>query len=648
MRVLSPDGRCRSFAASANGTGFSDGAGQLVLERLSDARRLGHRVLAVVRGSAVNQDGASNGMSAPNGPSQERVISQALADAGLSPAEVDAVEAHGTGTPLGDPIEAQALLATYGQGRTDGPLWLGSIKSNIGHSSAAAGVAGVIKMVKALEHELLPPTLHVDEPSPHVDWSAGEVRLLVEPEPWPVSERPRRAGISSFGVSGTNAHVVIEEPPREEVGSSSARRPDAGGSRAGGSADAGGHSPAARGIPVSAGGVTVADDSGADNGAAEVVQAGETVAADGAWSCGVMPLVVSGRGGERAVWSGWAAAGVFAGAPELGASGDGVGLVDVAFSLAGRAVLEDRGVVLAGDRGGLVEGLGVLAGGGVGEGVVRGVARGGRPVFVFPGQGAQWEGMAVELLGSSAVFRDGLRACGRALEELVDWRVEDVLCGVGGAPGLERVDVVQPVSFAVMVALAELWRSFGVEPGVVVGHSQGEIAAACVAGGLSLEDAARVVVLRSRLLGEVLAGRGGMVSVALSVGRVQELLESWGGRVGVAAVNGPSAVVVSGETQALDELLVACEEDGVWARRVAVDYASHSAAVEELRERLVEALGGIGAGVVWCAVLLDCDGWSSLTPRSWMGGTGIGVCVSGCGSRRRCERSRWMRVRSSR
>ena len=597
VRVLSPDGRCRSFAASADGTGFSDGAGQLVLERLSDARRLGHRVLAVVRGSAVNQDGASNGMSAPNGPSQERVISQALADAGLSPAEVDAVEAHGTGTPLGDPIEAQALLATYGQGRTDGPLWLGSIKSNIGHSSAAAGVAGVIKMVKALEHELLPPTLHVDEPSPHVDWSAGDVRLLVEPEPWPVSERPRRAGISSFGVSGTNAHVVIEEPPREQVGSSSARRPAgaAGGSAdaGGGSADAGGHSPAARGIPVSPSGVTVADDSGADNGAAEVLQAGETVAADGAWSCGVMPLVVSGRGGEGLRGQAGRLREFLRERPEFGSSGDGAGLVDVAFSLAGRAVLEDRGVVLAGDRGGLVEGLGVLASGGVGEGVVRGVARGGRPVFVFPGQGAQWEGMAVELLRSSAVFRDGLRACGRALEELVDWRVEDVLCGVGGAPGLERVDVVQPVSFAVMVALAELWRSFGVEPGVVVGHSQGEIAAACVAGGLSLEDAARVVVLRSRLLGEVLAGRGGMVSVALSVGRVQELLERWGGRVGVAAVNGPSAVVVSGETQALDELLVACEGDGVWARRVAVDYASHSAAVEELREGLVEALGGI-------------------------------------------------------
>jgi acyl transferase domain-containing protein/acyl carrier protein len=556
QRALSPDGRCRSFGAGANGTGFSDGAGHLVLERLSDARRLGHRVLAVVRGSAVNQDGASNGLTAPNGPSQERVIREALADAGLSAAEVDAVEAHGTGTVLGDPIEAQALLGTYGQGRTDGPLRLGSIKSNIGHTSAGAGVAGVIKMVKALEHELLPATLHVDEPSPHVEWSAGEVRLLVEAEPWPAGERPRRAGISSFGASGTNAHVVIEEPPALQE-----------------------DPPAARPVTVGSGGEDERDAPTAGEAAAPP-------AAAGAWSSGAVPLLVSGRGA--------AALGAQAGRLREHLTGQpDAGLLDVAFSLAGRAALADRGVVMGHDRASLLAGLDALAHGGVAEGVVRGVARSGRPVFVFPGQGAQWEGMAVELLDSSEVFAAALRACGEALEELVEWRVEDVLRGVEGAPTLERVDVVQPVSFAVMVALAELWGSFGVRPSVVVGHSQGEIAAACVAGGLSLRDAARVVVLRSQLLGEVLAGRGGMVSVALGVGEVQERLERWGAQLSVAAVNGPSAVIVSGETQALDELLAACEEDGVWARRIAVDYASHSAAVEELRERLVEALAGI-------------------------------------------------------
>ncbi len=569
QRGLAADGRCKPFAASADGIGVADGAGLVVLERLSDARRLGHRVLAMVRGSAVNQDGASNGLSAPNGPSQERVIRRALAEAGLSAAEIDAVEAHGTGTTLGDPIEAQALLATYGQGRAAGPLWLGSIKSNIGHSQAAAGVAGVIKMVKAFEHGLLPRTLHVDAPSPHVDWDAGEVELLTEPREWRAGGRVRRAGVSSFGISGTNAHMILEEPPVWE-----------------GAPGVAGADGVGVGVSVGAGVAGVGVGASADGGV-------------GVWGCGVMPLVVSGRGGDGLRGQAGRLR-EFLEHGDVGSTGEGssavvegAGLLDVAFSLVGRAVLEDRGVVLAGDRGGLVEGLGVLAGGGVGEGVVRGVARGGRPVFVFPGQGAQWEGMAVELLGSSVVFRDGLRACGRALEELVDWRVEDVLRGVGGAPGLDRVDVVQPVSFAVMVALAGLWRSFGVEPGVVVGHSQGEIAAACVAGGLSLEDAARVVVLRSRLLGEVLAGRGGMVSVALGVERVQERLERWGGRLSVAAVNGPSAVVVSGETQALEEFLVACEGDGVWARRVAVDYASHSAAVEELREGLVEALGGI-------------------------------------------------------
>jgi acyl transferase domain-containing protein len=468
-------------------------------------------------------------LTAPNGPSQERVIRQALANAGVGAGEVDVVEGHGTGTRLGDPIEAQALLATYGRERANGPLRLGSIKSNIGHTSAAAGVASVIKMVMAMRHGVLPRTLHIDAPSPHVDWNAGQVRLLAEAEQWPRSERPRRAGISSFGISGTNAHLILEEPPALE-------------------------------------------------------EAPERAVGVGSF---VVPVLVSGKS-EVALR---AQAGRLR-EHVLGRAE--VGVVDVGFSVVtSRAQFEHRAAVVAEDRDGLVRGLGALADGQPAVNVVGGRVVGDKAVFVFPGQGAQWERMAVGLLESSTVFAGEVAACGEALSGFVDWRLEDVLRGVDGAPSLERVDVVQPALFGVMVALAGLWRSLGVAPMAVVGHSQGEIAAAYVAGGLSLEDAARVVALRSRAVRERLAGRGGMMSVGLAIDRVEERLEGYGGRLGVAAVNGPATVVVSGEPGALDELLAECERDGVWARRVPVDYASHSVQVAQIEGELLQALAPI-------------------------------------------------------
>ncbi|MFJ4988490.1 type I polyketide synthase [Streptomyces sp. NPDC088732] len=533
QRGLAPDGRCKAFSSAADGFGPAEGVGLLLLERLSDARRNGRPVLAVVRGSAINQDGASNGLTAPNGPSQQRVIRAALANARLSAGDVDVVEAHGTGTALGDPIEAQALLATYGQDRpAERPLLLGSVKSNIGHTQAAAGVAGVMKMVLAMRHGVVPKSLHVDEPSPHVDWASGAVSLASDAVVWPESGRARRAGVSSFGFSGTNAHVIVEQAPEPEA---------------------------------------------------------ESEAPSSAVGPAVVPWVLSGKSavalrGQAERLSGWLA----------GEAGSAASVVEVGWSLASsRAALEHRAVVL-GDH---VTGLSAVAQGVPAAGVVTGRVVGGKTVFVFPGQGSQWVGMAEELLDSSPVFAARIGECARALEPLTGWSLVDVLRGVEGAPSLERVDVVQPALFAVMVSLAEVWKAAGVRPAAVIGHSQGEIAAACVAGILSLEDAARVVALRSQAIGRVLAGLGGMVSVALPAAQVRERIAAWGEeRISVAAVNGPSSVVVSGEVQALEELLASCEADGVRARRIAVDYASHSAQVDLLEEELGKLLAPITPG----------------------------------------------------
>jgi acyl transferase domain-containing protein len=526
QRVLAEDGRCKPFSAAANGTGWGEGAALLVLERQSDAERLGHPIRALIRGSALNQDGASNGLTAPSGPAQERAIRQALASARLLGGDVDAVEAHGTGTVLGDPIEARALLATYGQGRAPGrPLWLGSIKSNIGHAAAAAGAAGVIKMVLAMEHGVLPKSLHADNPTSHADWSSGDVRLLSEAVPWPDTGGPRRAGVSAFGVSGTNAHLILEQPgPRDEV----------------------------------------------PHRVADAVPS-------------AVPWVVSAR----------ASASLRAQAGRLldrVVDDPAADVADIGYSaIASRSVLEHRAVVVAGDRDGFRRGLTALARDEPAENAVRGqAAKQGKTVFVFPGQGSQWRGMGLTLMESSAVFRAEMEACAEAFRPHTGWFLPDIL---RAWPDGDAADILQPALFAVMVSLAKLWRSFGVEPAAVVGHSQGEFAAAYVAGALSLPDAALAVARRARLVG-TLTGAG-MAALALPFAEVSSRLRAWDGRLSVAAVNGPSAVVVSGDREAIVELVAACEADGVRARRIDAGYATHCAHVDRIRAEVLTSLSGV-------------------------------------------------------
>ncbi|MFJ7070523.1 SDR family NAD(P)-dependent oxidoreductase, partial [Streptomyces sp. NPDC101115] len=540
QRALSPDGHAKAFSDAADGTGWGEGAGLLLLERLSDARRNGHPVLALVRGTATNQDGASNGLSAPNGPSQERVIRQALANARLTADQVDAVEAHGTGTRLGDPIEAQALINTYGSERdAEHPLWLGSLKSNVGHTMAAAGVGGVIKMVMAMRNGRLPKTLHVERPTTHVDWSDGTVRLLTEEQPWRTAgDEPRRAGVSSFGISGTNAHVIIEQAPEETAATERTELPD-------------------------------------------------------------LPWLLSAKTAEGLKDQARLLHAYATEHPE-------VPVRQVAGTLAARARFDHRAVVDASDRAALLAGLDALAGGREVPGLVTGTTVGhepGRAVFVFPGQGSQWLAMGRELMRDSEDFSGYVRECAEALAPHTDWDLTAVLAGDPDAAPLDRVDVVQPALFAMMVSLARLWRRHGVEPAAVIGHSQGEIAAAYLAGALSLADAARVAALRSRAITR-LAGTGGMLSVQLPADVVRERLID---DTYVAAVNGPALTVVSGAPQALETLKEQFTDEGFRARMIPVDYASHSPHVDALRDELRELLGGIEPRAT------DVPFWSTVT-----------------------------------
>ncbi|MFZ1153753.1 MAG: type I polyketide synthase, partial [Solirubrobacteraceae bacterium] len=607
---LASDGRCKSFAEAADGTNWGEGVGIIVLERLSDAQRLGHEVLAVVRSSAVNQDGASNGLTAPNGPSQKRVIRQALSNAGLSPHEVDVVEAHGTGTRLGDPIEAQALIETYGSDRPAGrPLWLGSIKSNIGHTQAAGGIAGVIKMTMALQRQQLPKTLHVDAPTSQVDWSSGGVTLLSEARPWLRSEAPRRAGISSFGISGTNVHLILEEAPGLDGEGATGRESSADGKRPSGDEAGNDESSPERGLALSK---PRGGDESPLSGRRIEGESGEVARLP------VLAWTISGKGHKALQAQAGRLRDCVQAEEHLDAR-------DIGLSLAVRPAFENRAVVVGADRSELLEGLTALASGSMAPNVVEGpdeLARG--TAFMFTGQGAQRAGMGMELYATLPAFKVALDQVCSQLEQHLGVPLLEVLFAQPDTPQAHQLDqtmFTQAGLFALEVALARLLEGWGVQPDYLIGHSIGELAAAHIAGVFSLQDACRLVAARGRLMGELDVG-GAMIAVEASE---QEALESLAGledRVALAAVNGLSSVVLSGEEDAVMACAELWTEQARKVKRLRVSHAFHSPRMDGMLEAFAQVAHGVSYDLPRIPIVSNVTGESAseelCSPEYWV------------------------------
>jgi acyl transferase domain-containing protein/aryl carrier-like protein len=556
IRALASDGRCKTFDAAADGYVQGEGCGVVVLKRFSDAEADGDNILALIRGSAVNHDGRSSGLTVPNGLAQQAVIRDALANAGVEPAQLSYVEAHGTGTALGDPIEVQALASVMGKKRSkDQPLMIGSVKTNFGHLEPASGMAGLIKVVLAMQHEEIPPHLHLKELNPRVSWDDIPIVVQTGRTPWPSGAQPRFAGVSSFGFSGTNAHVVLEEAPRdlaihrqEEI------------------------------LPAGAYLLTLSAHSPeALQSMAESYKDFLTVDHDAPPNQKLLRGVQGGSFLEK--------------------SPPGSLLHDICYTATMRRNHHDYRLALVGHS--LPElslGLDVFS---RGETPVPGLSSGCKSpdspqklVFVFSGQGSQWRGMGRELLNQEPVFRAAIEECDGLFCGYAGWSLLEELKAVGTQSRLDETEIAQPAIFALQVALVELWKSWGIVPDAVVGHSIGEVTAAYTAGVLTLPDAVRVVFHRARLMQRA-AGLGKMAAVGLPMEETGKVLEGYGGRLSIAAVNSPTLTVVSGEPAAVEEVVESLRRRNIFCRMLRVNYAFHCSQMDPFREELVKALQGL-------------------------------------------------------